>query len=41
MLTAGLCFFAACSGDHTAQSGNDTVKNTYKVAKDTSKKGFE
>lgn len=37
MLAGGLCFLAACSGDRTPQSGNDTVKNTYKVAKDTSK----
>jgi hypothetical protein len=34
---ASLGFLAACSGDRTPQSGNDTVKNTYKVKKDTSK----
>jgi hypothetical protein len=37
ILTSGISFLAACSGDRTPQSGNDTVKNTYKVAKDTSK----
>ena len=30
-------FLAACSGDRTPQTGKDTVKNTYGVAKDTSK----
>jgi hypothetical protein len=37
IFTGGICFLAACSGGRTPQSGNDTVKNTYKVAKDTSK----
>jgi hypothetical protein len=37
ILVSGLCFLAACSGDRTPKSGTDTVKNTYKVAKDTSK----
>lgn len=36
MLAGGLCFFASCTGDRTPQSGNDTVKNTFKIIKDTS-----
>jgi PBP1b-binding outer membrane lipoprotein LpoB len=34
-LACSACFLAACSGDRTPHSGTDTVKNTYKVAKDT------
>lgn len=39
IVTALACagLLAACSGDRTPQTGKDTVKNTYGVAKDTSK----
>jgi hypothetical protein len=36
-LACVVSLFVACSGDHTSQNGKDTVNNTYKVAKDTSK----
>jgi hypothetical protein len=36
-LSAGICLFAACSGDQTAQTGKDTVANRFGVGKDTSK----
>jgi len=32
-----ICILSACSGDHTSQNSKDTVINTYKVEKDTSK----
>jgi hypothetical protein len=35
--SAGICLFAACSGDQTAQTGKDTVNNRFGVGKDTSK----
>jgi hypothetical protein len=35
LLTIVTCMLAACTGDHTAKSGLDTVKNGYKV--DTAK----
>jgi len=34
-LLAIICMLAACSGDHTAKTGTDTVKNGYKA--DTAK----
>jgi hypothetical protein len=36
-LSAGICLFAACSGDQTAQTGKDTVNNRFGVGKDTTK----
>jgi hypothetical protein len=35
-LAALVGLLAACSGDRTPQTGKDSVKNTYKVSKDTS-----
>jgi hypothetical protein len=32
-----VAFFSACGGDHNAKNGQDTIKNTYHVARDSSK----
>jgi len=40
IITGMICMtglLAACSGDRTPQKGKDSVENTYKVSKDTSK----
>ncbi|MBB3053955.1 hypothetical protein [Mucilaginibacter gotjawali] len=33
----GLGLFASCSGNNTSKNSKDTVINTYKIPKDTSK----
>jgi hypothetical protein len=32
-----IALFSACGGDHNAKNGQDTIKNTYHVARDSSK----
>jgi len=37
IVCCSFCFLSSCGGDHTSQNGKDTVINTYKTQKDTSK----
>ena len=36
-LACTVAFFSACGGDHSVKNGQDTINNTYHVARDSSK----